>query len=115
MLFYKKMARLGNLASETVARHGNLALQCFWTDYSRSRTYTLASLCELVNMCLTEAQANGFLCYKRAQANGFLCYKCKLIFGSHYKLRLSEDEFPIFTVNSNRVAVVEGAFEYLDG
>ena len=33
-------------------------------------TYTLASLCELVNVRLVEAQANGFL-----------CYKCKHIFG----------------------------------
>ena len=49
-------------------------------------TYTLASLCELVNVCLTEAQANS-LCYKRSQeTNGFLCYKCKLIFGFYYNM-----------------------------
>ena len=33
-------------------------------------TYTLASLCEFVNMYPTEAQ----------ETNGLLCYKCKLIF-----------------------------------
>ena len=37
-------------------------------------TYTLASLCELVNVRLVEAQANS------------LCYKCKHIFGVYYKV-----------------------------
>ena len=36
-------------------------------------TYTFASLCELVNLRLMEAQANS------------LCYKCKHIFGFYYK------------------------------
>ncbi len=36
-------------------------------------TYTLAPLCELVNVYLTEAQANS------------LCYKCKHIFRFYYK------------------------------
>ena len=31
------------------------------------------------------------------------------------KLRLLEDEFSFFKINSNRVAVAEGAFEHLDG
>ena len=38
-------------------------------------TYTFASLCELVNVHLMEAQ----------ETNGFLCYKCKRIFGFYYK------------------------------
>ena len=38
-------------------------------------TYTLASLCELVNVYLTEAQ----------ETNSLLCYKCKHIFGIYYK------------------------------
>ena len=28
-------------------------------------TWTLVSLCELVRLYVTDAQANGFLCYKR--------------------------------------------------
>ena len=35
-------------------------------------TYTLVSLCELVNVNLMDAQANS------------LCYKCKHIFGFYY-------------------------------
>ena len=44
-------------------------------------TYTLTSLCELVNVRLAEAQ----------ETNGFLCYKCKLIFPIYYK-RVSLNE-----------------------
>ena len=39
-------------------------------------TYTLTSLCELVNVRLTEAQ----------ETNGLLCYKCKLIFRIYCKV-----------------------------
>ena len=74
-------------------------------------TYTLVSLCELVNVCLTEPQETNSLCYNggtgnqqpmlqrrhrltayatmEAQANS-LCYKCKHIFGFYYKPPIGE-------------------------